>query len=147
MTHNADTTASLAADAAITSSLLGIGRTISLICGLVLLMAAGFWVLGHSIHSIAFFSSILIALLQGYFAQRVRFDAAIFSFWATRWNGSVDPIDDLKAFDTCVGRQPSTVDSVQTNLAERKCGAFRLLRYQILSGILYLLLITIALWP
>jgi hypothetical protein len=147
MPGNTDSTASLAADAAVTSSLLGLGRTISLTSGLVLLMATAFWIQGHSIRSIAYFSSILVALLQGYFAQRVRFDAAIFSFWAKRWNGSVDPVMDLKAFDTRIGRQPSTADSAQTNLAQRRRGALRLLRYQIFSGLLQLLLITIALWP
>jgi hypothetical protein len=94
-----------------------------------------------------FFSSLLLALLQGYFAQRVRFDADIFGFWANRWNGSVNPIEDLDAFDARIGRKSSGAASVEENLAQRKRGALRLLRYQAFTAALQLILTTIALWP
>lgn len=147
MTDPRESSTRLAADAAITASLLGIGRSLSLASGLLLLLAAGLWVTGHPVRMIPFIGTLLLALLQAYFAQRVRFDADIFSFWANRWNGSGNPIDDLDAFDARVGRKSSGTDSLQANLTRRKHGALRLLRYQAFSAALQLILTAIALWP
>jgi hypothetical protein len=105
------------------------------------------WILGHAIHWAAFFSSAALALLQGYFALRVRFDEGIFNIWATRWSGSADPAEDLKAFDIRIGRQTSVATSVQTDLQQRRRGALRLLRYQAVSCFLQLMLSVVALWP
>ncbi|MES9944686.1 MAG: hypothetical protein ABW080_07010 [Candidatus Thiodiazotropha sp.] len=147
MNDSADSTLGLAADAAFTSSLLGIGRSVSLASGLVLAISTGLWILGHPVHLIPFIGSILLALLQGYFAQRVRFDADIFRFWANRWDGSVNPIEDLNAFDARVGRISSDAESVEANLAQRKHGALRLLSYQVFSAVMQLLLMAMALRP
>ncbi|MEJ2394340.1 MAG: hypothetical protein P8Z77_06055 [Candidatus Thiodiazotropha sp.] len=147
MPDNDKKLARLAADAAVCTGLLGIGRTIALISGALLLVTTSIWIWGHSIHSNVFFSSAALALLQGYFAQRVRFDAVIFNIWATRWKGTADPGEDLKAFDRRIGRSTSAAVSVQADLEERTHGALQLLRYQALSGLLQLMLTVIALWP
>lgn len=147
MPDNAESTARLAADAAVTAGLLEIGRTIALLSGVLLLVTVCFWLLGRSLHSVIFFSSVALALLQGYFAQRVRFDEGIFRFWATRWKGIDDPALDLRAFDKRIGRAVSTAVSVQVDFEHRRNGALRLLRFQAWSGLFQLILGAIALWP
>ncbi len=146
MSNSTDSIADLAADAAITAGLLGSGQSIALTSGAVLLAAISYWILGYAVHPVAFLSSVLVALLQGYFAQRVRFDASLFRLWATRWRGSLDPLADMMAFDARIGRRPSASDSAQASLAERGRGALRLLRYQAASGLLQLILTAVALW-
>ncbi|MEF8731396.1 MAG: hypothetical protein V5B40_05625 [Candidatus Accumulibacter meliphilus] len=44
---------------------------------------------------------------QGFFAQRVRFDAGIFHFWASRWHHPLAAAADLAAFDACSRASPS----------------------------------------
>ncbi len=146
MPDRSESTAYLAANSAVTAGLLSIGHPIALASGAILLATICLWFLGHAVQPIAFFGSVVTALLQGYFALRVRFDVTIFSLWAVRWNDSYDPGSDLEAFDACIGRQPSGSTSVEVSLVERRRGALRLLYYQIISGMFQLVLTAIALW-
>lgn len=147
MDDNADMIVALATDAAVTAGLLDIGRTIALTSGALLLIATSFWILGYATQINAFYCSFIAALMQAYFAQRVRFDAAILSFWAQRWNQVGDPAGDLRAFDLRIGRRPAMAGPVQQDLAQRRQGALRLLRYQVFNGIAQLLLTVVTFWP
>lgn len=146
MPNNNKSTADLAANAVVTAGLLSIGHPIALASGAVLLATICLWILGHSVQPIAFFGSVISALLQGYFALRVHFDATIFSLWAVRWKDSYDPCDDLKAFDVSIRRQSAESTSAQISLDERRQGALRLMRYQVITVLLQLVLAAIALW-
>jgi hypothetical protein len=72
---------------------------------MTLLITAVVWLLGHAVHSPALVGAVVMAAAQGAFAQRVRFDAGIFHFWASRWHHPLAAAADLAAFDVRVGRQ------------------------------------------
>ena len=137
----------LAADAAVTAGLLDSGRTLAWVSGMTLLMTALVWLLGHAVHSPALVGAVVMAAAQAVFAQRVRFDAGIFRFWASRWHHPLAAAADLAAFDVRVGRQRPAVASVAADLAERRRGAIRLLIWQTACAALQLGFTVIALWP
>ncbi len=137
----------LAADAAITAGLLDSGRTLAWVSGMMLLMIAVVWLMGHPVHSPALVGVVVMASGQGVLAQRVRFDAGIFRLWASRWRHPFEPAADLAAFDVRVGRQKPPAASIEADLAERRGGAMRLLMWQAGCATLQLGLTVMALWP
>jgi len=136
----------LAADAAVTAGLLDTGRMIFRVSGATLLATLVVWLMGHPVHRGALVAAVALALVQLYFAQRVRFDADIFRFWASRWHDGADPAADLAAFDARVGRRTPPNASLEANLAQRRQGARRLLRWQAICGGMQLALSALALW-
>lgn len=142
-----DFTPRLAADAAVTAGLLDSGRPLAWVSGTMLLIMAVAWLMGHPVALPAFVGAVLMATVQGAFAQRVRFDAGIFRFWASRWHHPLAPAADLVAFDVRVGRQAPPAASVEADLAERRRGAIRLLMWQAACTTLQLGFTAIALWP
>jgi len=141
-----DQSARLAADAAVTAGLLDTGRMIFRVSGATLLMTLAVWLMGHPVHRGALVTAAALAAVQLYFAQRVRFDADIFRLWASRWHDDADPAADLAAFDARVGRQTTPAASLDADLADRRQGARRLLRWQAICGALQLALSALALW-
>jgi len=139
--------ARLSAEAAVTAGLLDGGRTVSLVCGTTLLAAVSLWLLGQPLRPTALLAAGAIALPQGYFAQRVRFDAGIFRLWASRWHRAADAAADLAAFDARVGRQARPAATLPADLAERCRGARRLLKWHAACGVLQLGLTALAVWP
>jgi len=145
MVTEPDPVARLAADAAVTAGLLDTGRMIFRVSGATLLMTLAVWLMGHPVQPVALAAAALLAIVQLYFAQRVRFDAAVFRLWASRWHHDADPAADLAAFDARVGRQTPPAASVDADLADRRRGAKRLLQRQAVCGALQLALSALAL--
>lgn len=135
----------LAAKAAVTASLLNIGSYIAQISVALLMLGLLLWLLGHSVSHPLLLAAMAMALLQVYFALRVRFDANIFRTWANRWHGSADPKADLNAFDKQVGRSVAATD-IKTDLSNRRAGALRLLRLQLICTVMQLLMTAVAVW-
>ncbi|QEW07145.1 hypothetical protein [Nitrincola iocasae] len=135
----------LAATAAVTASLLNIGSYIAQISVALLMLGLLLWLLGHSVSHPLLLAAMVMALLQVYFALRVRFDANIFRTWANRWHGGADPKADLNAFDKQVGRRVAATD-IETDLSNRRAGALRLLRLQIICMVMQLLMTAVAVW-
>lgn len=139
--------AELAADAATTAALLDNGKALAMSSAVLFLSIPAFWLSGLPLEPFTASASVFMALLQTYLALRVRFDASIFWFWSLRWSDSTNPVDDMTAFDKRIGRNPpdETIDA-KDNLAQRKQGALRLFRYQVLSVTLQLILTGAAIW-
>lgn len=146
MPAETDRNAGLAADAAVTAGWLDSGRAIALICGTSLLTTLVVWLLGYPVRALALAGVGATAVAQLYFALRVRFDARIFRLWASRWHDAADVVADLAAFDARVGRQARPVASLEANLADRRRGALRLLKWQAICGAWQLVLTALALW-
>ncbi|MBT0963879.1 hypothetical protein [Denitromonas iodatirespirans] len=146
MRAETDRNARLAADAAVTAGWLDSGRVVAVISGTSLLTTLVVWLLGHPVRALALAGVGATAVAQLYFALRVRFDARIFRLWASRWHDAADVAADLAAFDARVGRQARPVASLEADLAERRRGALRLLKWQAVSGALQLALTVLALW-
>ncbi len=147
MRTDTDITPRLAADAAVTAGLLDSGRVIAVISGTSLLTTLVIWLLGYPVHAPALMGVGATALVHLYFALRVRFDARVFRLWASRWQDAADAAADLAAFDARVRRQAPPAASLQADLADRRRGAMRLLRWQGAFATLQLALTFIALWP
>jgi len=146
MAADIDQNTRLAADAAVTAGLLDTGRMIFRVSGATLLMTLVVWLMGHPVHTVVLAAATLLAIVQLYFAQRVRFDADIFRLWASRWHHGANPATDLAAFDARVGRRTRPATSIDADLADRRRGARRLLRWQALCGAVQLALSALALW-
>ncbi len=147
MNSDDEPAARLAAEAAVTAGLLDAGRTVSLVCGTTLLAAAALGLLGQPLRPMALLAAGAIALPQGYFAQRARFDAGILRLWASRWHRTADAAADLAAFDARLGRPARPAATLAADLAERCRGARRLLKWQAACGVLQLGLTALAVWP
>ncbi|MCZ4306722.1 hypothetical protein O4G98_18475 [Zoogloeaceae bacterium G21618-S1] len=146
MRAEVDRNARLVADAAVTAGWLDSGRVVAVISGTSLLTTLVVWLLGHPVRALALVGVAATAIVHLYFALRVRFDARIFRLWASRWQDAADVAADLAAFDARVGRQARPVASLEADLADRRCGALRLLKWQAVSGALQLALTVLALW-
>jgi hypothetical protein len=136
----------LAAQAVIIASKLAVGSYVAQISLALLMLGLLPWLFGYPVSDSFLFSAIALALLQGYFAVRVSFDANIFHAWAQRWYGDADPQADLRAFDRRIGRKTASSATLDVDMASRCHGALRLLRLQVVSLALQLLMTAVALW-
>ena len=138
----------LAISAAVTAGRLDLGTglaRISLLLGIVGLIL---WQSGQPVNQPLLLAALALALalVQGYFALRVRFDANIFRIWACRWGQQSDPTADLAAFDRQVGRQKTPLARIDDELARRRKGALHLLHRQIGCVVMQVITMTITLW-
>jgi hypothetical protein len=136
------------AQAALTADSLGLGRGLdlwsmafALLAGVALLMTAQ----GHDLQlSLLLTGSITIAILQKYYALRIRLDAAIFQRWADNWRyaGGITPAEDMAALDRALGKKQTTVRT----LADRIRGARKLLLWQISCFLFQTICLLAGLW-
>jgi hypothetical protein len=139
--HDESAQAALAADS------LGLGRSLdlwsmafALLAGVVLIMTAQ----GHDIQPSLFLTgSVIVAILQKYYALRTRLDAAIFQRWGDNWRaGGIAPAEDMAALDRALGKD----QSVFRTLADRIRGARKLLLWQIVCFVFQMICLLAGLW-
>ncbi|MEJ2395338.1 MAG: hypothetical protein P8045_15885 [Candidatus Thiodiazotropha sp.] len=146
MTRSEQALNALAAKAAVTAGLLNIGAYIAQISIALLMLGLLLWLLGQPLSYPFLLAAMTMALVQVYFALRVRFDANIFRTWATRWHGGADPRADLIDFDRQIGRKAVPGADVEADLTSRRNGALQLMRLQIACVVMQLLMTAIAFW-
>ncbi len=132
------------------SALLELGKPlghVSLLLSAVALTVL--WLVPHLASPAARFlqGSLVLALVQTYYALRVALDARLLANWAQAWlDGRASPAATLVAFDqTGLWRnRPST--GIVRPLAQRLAGARRLWQRQVLCVVMQLVTVLLAAW-